>query len=301
MKVLKYIKNPLEILFLLDRKIKILHLLPDKAYLKLRFRVKLHKKLDLKNPKTFNEKLQWLKLYNRNPEYTKMVDKYEVKNYVADIIGEEYIIPTFGIYDKFEDINFDRLPKQFVIKCTHDSGGIVICRDKDKLNIEEAKNKIEKSLKNNYFYHGREWPYKSVKPRIIIEKYMFDKNFEELKDYKLFTFNGIPKIILVCSERSKELKETWFNDKFEKLDLMEGGHGVDSNLNRPRKLKEMIKLSEELSHNIPFVRVDFYEIGDRVYFGEMTFYPASGFEDFNPEKWNDIMGNFITLNIKNGE
>ena len=151
---------------------KLLKLLPDYIFLKIKYKYKFNKKLDLNNPQTFNEKLQWLKLYDRNPEYTKMVDKYEAKKYVANIIGEEYIIPTLGVYDKFEDINFATLPNQFVIKCTHDSGGLIICKDKTKLNIKEARKKINKSLKRNYFYTGREWPYKNIKPRIIIEKYI---------------------------------------------------------------------------------------------------------------------------------
>ena len=176
---------------------KIVCILPDKIYLKLMFRIKMHRKLNLKNPQTFNEKLQWLKLYDRNYDYIKMVDKYEAKKYVADIIGSEYIIPTFGLYDKFEDINFDELPNQFVIKCTHDSGGIVICRNKESFDINAAKKKIEGSLHENYYSYGREWPYKNVKPRIIIEQYMEDNRNQSLIDYKFFCFDGEPEIMYV--------------------------------------------------------------------------------------------------------
>ena len=254
-------------------------------------------KLNLKNPQTFNEKLQWLKLYDRNPEYTKMVDKYEVREYIKEKIGEEYLIPLIGVYDKFDDIDFDELPNQFVIKCNHDSGGLVICKDKGKLNIEETRKKINKSLKTNYYYDGREWPYKNVKPRIIIEKYMEDSNKSDLIDYKLFCFNGIPKIVLVCSERfsSSNMCETWFDMNWKLIDMTESGHRVDSTISKPKQLKKMVELSKKLSKNIPFIRVDWYEIGDKLYFGELTFYPASGFEKFEPKEWNKKIGDMLSI------
>ena len=160
----------------------------DEAYLKFMYKLKMKRKLNLSDPQTFNEKLQWLKIYDRKPEYTTMVDKYEAKKYVADIIGEEYIIPTLGVWDRFEDIDFDELPDQFVLKCTHDSGGLVICRDKSKLDLKAAKKKINKSLKRNYYWIGREWPYKNVRPRIIAEKFMTDPTSDDLQDYKFFFF-----------------------------------------------------------------------------------------------------------------
>ena len=276
---------------------KLLKLLPDYIFLKIKYKYKFNKKLDLNNPQTFNEKLQWLKLYDRNPEYTKMVDKYEAKKYVANIIGEEYIIPTLGVYDKFEDINFATLPNQFVIKCTHNSGGLIICKDKTKLNIKEARKKINKSLKRNYFYTGREWPYKNIKPRIIIEKYMENNSETELKDYKLFCFNGIPKIILVCSERfsSSNMCETWFDENWRYLDIIESNHRVNKEIKRPINFDKMKILAEKLSHNIPFLRCDFYEINKKIYFGELTFFPASGFENFKPAEWNKKLGDMIDL------
>lgn len=284
-----------------DFRLKLLTLfawVPDKKMIKVQYKIKTGKKLDLNNPKSFNEKLQWLKLYDRKDIYTTMVDKYEAKKYVANIIGEEHIIPTLGIYDRFDDIDFESLPNQFVIKCTHDSGGLVICKDKKTLDIAEAKKKIENRLKKNPFYYCREWPYKNVKPRIIIEKYMSDESGDDLKDYKFFCFNGDPKILLVCSNRSKDLKETWFDKDFNKLKIVEGGHKNDNSLEKPKKLKEMLKLSEILSKNIRFVRTDFYEINGKVYFGEITFFPASGFERFEPEEWNDKMGSWISLSDK---
>lgn len=271
---------------------------PDKIYLKMKYRREFKQKLNLKNPQTFNEKLQWLKLYNRNPEYTKMVDKYEVRKYIKEKIGEEYLIPLIGVYDKFEDIDFSKLPNQFVLKCNHDSGGLVICKDKSELNIEETRKRINRSLTTNYYYAGREWPYKNVKPRIIIEKYMEESNKSDLKDYKLFCFNGIPKIVLVCSERfsSSNMCETWFDMDWKLIDMTESGHRVDSTISKPKQLKKMVELSKKLSKNIPFIRVDWYEIGDKLYFGELTFYPASGFEKFEPKEWNKKIGDMLSIN-----
>ena len=188
-------------------------IVPDKMYLKMKFRLKMNKKLDLNQPKTFNEKLQWLKLNDRKDIYTIMVDKYEVKKYVANIIGEEHIIPTIGIYDKFDNIDFDKLPNQFVIKCTHDSGGLVIVKDKSKINIDKIRKKINKHLKRDYYFLGREWPYKNVQPRIIVEKYM-SNNGKELEDYKIHNFNGNPKLILVCKDRYTNvgLTEDFFDE-----------------------------------------------------------------------------------------
>ena len=298
MSILDYIKYPPEILLLLDRKIKILHILPDKIYLKLRFRIKMNRKLDLKNPESFSEKLQWLKLYDRNSDYIKMVDKYEAKKYVADIIGEEYIIPTLGIYDKFDDIDFDELPKQFVIKCTHDSGGIVVCRDKDELDIKKAKKKIKKSLKINYFYQGREWPYKKLKPRIIIEPYMEDNKAKELIDYKMMCFNGNVQMLFTCTERfsSDGLKVTFFDLNWNKLPFERKYKASKEKIEKPINFTKMVEFSKKISKSIPFVRIDWYEINGKLYFGEITFYPGSGLEKFYPEKWDYILGDYITLN-----
>lgn len=276
-----------------------LPILNDRAYIDISFKIKLGRKPDLDNPQTFNEKLQWLKLNDRDSSYTTMVDKYEVKGYVANILGEKYIIPTIGVYDRFEEIDFDSLPDQFVMKCTHDSGGLVIVRDKAKLNINKARRKINKSLKRNYYYPGREWPYKNVKPRIIIEKYMVDDKSKELKDYKYFCFNGKPEIILTCSERfSKDgLRETWFDSEWNLLPITEGGHEIDESIKRPKKFKEMSRLAKKLSNGIAFVRIDFYEIDGKVYFGEITFFPASGFERFDPGEWDKKLGEMIDLSV----
>ena len=279
---------------------KILNLLswvPDKFMIKLQYRIKTGKKLDLENPQTFNEKLQWLKIYDRNPLYTTMVDKYEAKKYVTSIIGEEYIIPTLGVYNHFDEIDFDKLPNEFVIKCTHDSGGVVIVKDKKSLNIKKAKKKIEKSLKKNYYYSGREWPYKNVKPRIIIEKYMVDELQKELKDYKIFCFNGTPKITLVCSERfsSDNMCETFFDINWKLYPFTENNHRIDATIKKPKTFDKMLEYSRKLSKNISFVRIDWYEIERKLYFGEITFFPASGYEKFDPEEFDEKFGTLIKL------
>ena len=274
---------------------KLLKLLPDYIFLQIKYRYKFNKKLDLKKPQTINEKLQWLKLYDRNPEYTKMVDKYEAKKYVANIIGEEYIIPTLGVYDKFEDINFATLPNQFVIKCTHDSGGLIICKDKTKLNIKEARKKINKSLKRNYFYTGREWPYKNVKPRIIAEQYMVDESGTELKDYKFFCFNGEPKLLFVAKDRPYATKFNYYDMDFKKLPFKQHYKNFNDYIEKPKGFEKMIELSRKLSKDIPHVRVDFYDINGKVYFGELTFYHFSGFEKFEPEEWDRILGDMLKL------
>ena len=266
----------------------------DETYIRFMFKVKMGKNLDLNHPRTFNEKLQWLKLYDRNLEYTTMVDKYAVKRFVADKIGAEYIIPTIGVWDKFDDIDFDALPDQFVLKCTHDSGGLIICRNKAKLDIDIARKKLEASLANNYYYMGREWPYKNVRPRIIAEQYMG----EDLRDYKLFCFEGVPRMTLVCSERFTEdgLKEDFYDEAWNHLDIQRPAHpNAILPVARPKQYELMKELAVKLSQEIPFVRIDFYEINEKVYFGEITFYPASGFEGFRPESWDMKMGNWIKL------
>lgn len=275
-------------------------LFTDKCFLKLKFRLAMGKKLDLKNPETFNEKLQWLKLYDRKSEYTGMVDKYSVREYIAKTVGEEYLIPLLGVWERFEDIDFDCLPEQFVLKCTHDSGGVVVCKNKVELDKESAREKINKSLKKNYFYQSREWPYKNIKPRIIAEKYMEDVS-GGLTDYKFMCFNGEVKSCFTCTERfsSGGLKVTFFNEKWEKLPFERGYPASAKEIARPANYAKMLQLSQELSKGIPFVRIDFYEVDGKIYFGELTFYPGSGMEIFRPEQWDYTFGSWIDLPSKN--
>ena len=270
--------------------------LPDKLYLKWKFKLMMGYKLNLDTPQTFNEKLQWLKLYDRNPDYTKMVDKYEVRKYIKEKIGEEYLIPLIGVYDKFDDIDFDKLPNQFVIKCTHDSGGLVICKDKNNLHVKAAKKKINKFMKRNYYKVHREWPYKNVKPRIIIEKYMEDTKAKELVDYKFMCFDGEPKLSFTCSERyNNGLKVTFFDLDWNKLPFERHYPSSNKKIIKPINYDLMLKFSKILSDDIPFVRVDWYEINGKLYFGELTFYPGSGYEEFTPSKYDKIIGDFIKL------
>ena len=274
----------------------------DQKFLDLCFDYYLGKKINWKNPQTYNEKLQWLKIYDRQDSYTKMVDKYEAKEYVKNIIGEEYIIPTIGIYDKFENIDFEKLPKQFVMKCTHDSGGLVICKDKSKLNLKEAKRKINQCLKVNYFNCWKEWPYKNVKPRIIIEKYMTNDDSDGINDYKFFCFNGKVKLLFIATDRVNENEETkfdFYDENFNHLPIKNGHPNALVPPSKPLNFEKMKELAEILSKDIPHLRVDFYEINGKIYFGELTFSHWAGMVPFEPEEYDLILGNWIDIsNIK---
>lgn len=273
---------------------KLFRWLDDEDYLKFSYKITMGKKLNLSDPRTFSEKLQWLKLNNRENLYTTIVDKYAVKQYIANQIGTEYIIPTLGVWDSFEEIEFDKLPNQFVLKCTHDSGGLVVCKDKTTLNVEWARKKINRSLENDFYLVGREWPYKNVPHRIIAEQYMAD----DLRDYKLFCFNGVPRMTLVCSERFTKdgLKEDFYDEAWNHLDVQRPNHGnAILPIERPKQYELMKELAAKLSEKMPFARIDFYEINEKVYFGEITFYPASGFEGFKPEEWDLKLGEWIKL------
>lgn len=277
----------------------LLRWIPDKTYLKLIYWAQFKKKLNIDNPKSFNEKLQWLKLYDRNPNYITMVDKLEVKKYVSKIIGDEYVIPTIGEYDSFDDIDFNALPNQFVLKCTHDSGGLVVCRDKHKLDIREAKNKINRSLKNNYFNLGREWPYKNVKPKIIAEKYMEDASSNELIDYKWFCCNGKVKFLYVSHglENHATARISFYDLQYNEVSFRRVDYEpFDSKPPKPKNFDDMIKIAEKLSANIPFVRIDLYEINEKIYFSEITFSPCTGLIPFEPIEWDMKLGELLTIN-----
>lgn len=273
-----------------------LRFLPDKLYLQLYYFPRFKRLCDFKNPKTYNEKLNWLKVNYKNPLYTKLVDKYEVKEYVAEIIGDEYIIPTLGVWNSFDEIDFDKLPNQFVLKCTHDSEGLVICKDKSKLDKAEAKAKIEAAMGFNFFYIGREWPYKDVKPRIIAEAYMEDHVDGELRDYKFFCFDGEPKAMFVASGRSQgATKFDYFDLSFNRLDIKQHYPNTQGQVRKPETFDKMVELSKVLSKDMPHVRVDFYEVDGKLYFGELTFFHFSGFMPFEPSKWDEIFGDWLKL------
>ena len=270
----------------------------DEKYLKMLWRLKFHKSLNLDNPQTFNEKLQWLKIHDRKPIYTTMADKYVVKKYVADKIGGEYIIPTLGVWESFEDINFDILPNQFVLKCTHDSGGIIIVKDKNNFDKKSARKLLERNLIRNFYYCGREWPYKNVPPRIIAEKYMEDSQDKELRDYKFYCFDGkVHALLLVTNRHGKgKMYFDYFDSEFSHLNLTNHWHSnAPVTPRKPYSFDTMIELAKILSTGIPHVRVDFYEMNGRVYFGEMTFYNNSGFLKIHPDDWEIEWGNLIRL------
>ncbi len=281
----------------------LLKVLPDKPYLKMFFKLKLNKTLNLKNPKTYNEKLQWLKLYNRNPEYSKIVDKYEFKKYIAEKLGSEYVIPTIGRWEKFDDIDFDALPEKFVLKCNHDSGGLVICKDKSKLDIQAAKEKIEKCMKVNYYWRGREWPYKQVKTCIIAEEYLDMP--AGLTEYKLFGFNGRTEIVLVCKgiAHTSNRTNTYFDRAFNKLSLQSLLPNQKEEEQKPAEYEQLLAIADKLSEGIPQVRVDLYIFEGKIYVGEMTFFHNSGMCPIYPEEWDEKMGDFIKLpsEVKNND
>ena len=273
----------------------------DELYLKLLFLFEMHYWPDLKHPKTFNEKLQWLKLHNRKPEFTTMVDKYAVKKYVADRIGEQYIIPTLGVWDSFDQIDFDSLPNQFVLKTTHGGGGlaVVICKDKKTFDKRRAKRILEKSLHSDIYMKYREWPYKDVPKRIIAEKYMVDESGTELKDYKFFCFNGEPKYMLLVSGRQAGKKIfDYFDLNWNHLPVHDVGcPGAERLPAKPDNFEEMIFIAKKLSKGMTHVRVDFYNINCKIFFGELTFFDGSGLCVYDPREWDFKFGQFLKLPI----
>lgn len=281
------------------KRLNLEHCIPDKQFLQLQYRWRFNKRLDLNNPLTFSEKLQWLKLYDRKPEYTMMVDKYAVKKYVADLIGEEYIIPTLGVWEKPEDIEWDNLPDQFVLKCTHDSGGLVICHDKTQLNKAKAIKKLNDCLKVNYYWPFREWPYKKVKPRVIAEKYIEpEPGKKDLPDYKFFCFDGVVKGLFVATERqnpNEEVKFDFFDADFNHLPFRQGHDHAIVTPKKPKTFEAMKEAASILSKGLPHARIDFYEAGDKVLFGEITFFHFSGLVPFEPDEWDCKFGEWIKL------
>lgn len=297
-----YLKNPYQVFEVL-RSHNMTNWIPDELYLRMLYKEYIGKNLNLKNPLTFNEKLQWLKLNDRNPLYTVLVDKHAVKQYVEEKIGKEYVIPTIAMWERVEDIKISNLPDRFVLKCTHDSGGVVICRDKGKFDLLNAQNKLKRNLKKNYYYSTREWPYKHVKPRIIAEPYLESENGNTLNDYKLLIFNGKHKCSFVCSGRNSEagLHVTFYDPEWNVMPFERHYPRSSQKQERPCSYKKMIQLAEILSEGIPFVRVDFYEVGGNPYFGEMTFFPGGGFEEFSPEIWDRKLGDMLDITAVGGQ
>ncbi len=267
----------------------------DVLFLKIYYLIKMKERLNINNPRSYTQKVQWLKVHNNSVLYSNMVDKYTVKKIVSGIIGDNHIISLIGVWDKFEDINFDSLPDQFVLKTTHDSGNVVICKNKKELDIEFLRLKFNKALRMNYFYKSREYPYKNVVPRLIAEEYMIDKNNTELIDYKFFCFHGEPKFVQITDTVNGQRKVSYFDMEFNLMPFTTdsiGSHKFD----KPAKFNEMIDIACKLSKDIIHVRIDLYVINNQVYFGEFTFHNNGGIVIFNPKEWNNTIGGWININ-----
>ena len=274
--------------------------IPSEWYLKWVYCGETGRKLNLKNPTRYTELLQWIKLYDHNPKYTVMVDKAEAKKWAAKLIGEEHIIPTLGVWEHFDDIDFSQLPDQFVLKCTHDSGSVIVCRNKAELNLTAAKAKLEKALKKEYFYEGRQWPYKNVKPRIIAEQYLVNDETGDLRDYKFFSFSGEPKVMYIATGRGTGATYgDFFDMSFQHLDLCIDHQMAPTVPQKPALFEEMKAAARKLAQGIPQVRVDFYEVNGQFYFGEMTFFHCSGFTSFHPDEWDMTFGEWTLEGLQN--
>ena len=275
--------------------------LDDKAYLTLQYRCICQKTINWERPQTFNEKLQWLKLNYRKELSTILVDKYRVKKYIADLIGEEYVIPLLGKWHNPEDIDFNQLPEQFVIKCNHNCGGMCICKDKSQLDITKIKKELKKSLKEDYYLLGREWPYKNVKRCVFAEKYVVDESDSELKDYKFFCFNGEPDFFKIDFDRFVNHKANYYDLDWNILPFEEKvcPPMPNKHIPKPTNFEKMVELARILAKGWPFVRVDFYNVNGKIYFGEMTFFPASGLGVFKPEEADLMIGEKLLLPLQN--
>lgn len=277
---------------------RLVYVLPDKWYLYFRFKNRVGYWPHLNHPRTFNEKLQWLKLNDRHAEYTQMVDKIDAKKYVASIIGDKYIIPTLGVWNSVDEIEWDKLPNQFVIKVSSDSGGIVVCKDKQTLDIEKAKEKLSNGWGKNYYVHNKEYPYRDLTPRIIAEEYKEDESGYELRDYKIFCFNGEPKILFVASDRQKAGEDTkfdFFDLNWNHLPFTNGHPNSKEFIAKPKNFDEMLEIAKKLSVGIPQVRIDLYNCNGQIYFGEITFFHWSGMTAFDPIEWDFKLGKMIKL------
>jgi len=288
----KLLRHPLDLVQPLGSN-GLLNWMSDRTYLKLVYKSKFGKTLNLQNPQTFNEKLQWLKLHDRNPKYTAMVDKYLVRDFIKEKIGEEYLIPLLGVWDEVDNIDFGTLPDKFVLKTNHDSQGVVICKDKSILNIKKTKFFLNNHLKNNGYWYGREWPYKNIKPRIICEKYI-SKDGESPDDYKVMCFNGEPKLIQVHKGRFSDHTTDYYDIDWNLMNLKTSVPNSGRITEKPPVLDEMLEVSKILSKDIRHIRVDFYYVNGKLFFGELTFFDASGY-DYYPVEYSDLLGSWIDL------
>lgn len=272
-------------------------LIPDKLFLKLLYRKRMGQWPNFSNPKSFNEKIQWLKLNDRKQEYSCLVDKIKVKRVISEKIGDEHVLPILGVWDNADDVEIEDLPNSFVLKTNHDCGGVVLCSDKNTFDLEDAKSVLRIHLNRNYYWSSREWPYRFVTPRVFAEEYLQPDDDLGLKDYKMFTFSNGRIITLVCENRfgSQGMSETFFDEEWNWLDITEGDHGVNPSCRKPAYFEEMKNAAKILSEGVAFLRVDFFEAKNQFYCGELTFYPNSGFEKFIPNSWNEVFGGWISL------
>lgn len=295
-----YIREPWRII-VSPRMRSLSRFVPDKLYLECKYLEQMHMKLDWECPRDYTQKIQWLKLHDFKPEYTKMVDKYLAKEYVAERIGEQYIIPTYGAWDRFEDINFDDLPDQFVLKCNHDSSSVIICLDKKNFDMEAARRRLTYCLKRDFFYAAREYPYKYVKRKIIAEAYIEDAELQELRDYKFFTFDGEPKLVHIVSNRQNKNEETYgdfFDMDYRHVEMKMGHNFAPNSPRKPKNFDKMKEFARILSAGTRHLRVDFYEANGNLYFGELTFYQDAGWVKIEPYEWNVKLGSWISLDEK---
>lgn len=268
----------------------------DEKKLRKLFKKRVNRELNLKNPVKYNDKIQWLKLYWRDPLATKCADKYKVREFISETIGDEYLNELIAVYDSVDEIDIQALPQSFVLKGTHGSGYNIICKDKDKMNWKKEFKKMRRWLRLSYYLEEREWVYKDIKPRIICEKYMEEANAEDLRDYKIFCFNGEPKLIQVDANRFNDHKRNYYDLDWNLLDIsIDVPSDTETIIHPPEKLSEMIELSKVLSKNFPHVRVDFYEVDQKIIFGELTFFHSSGFGQFNPPEYETEWGNYLEL------
>lgn len=275
-----------------------LFFLPDKLYLQLFYFAAVGKFINFKSPEGYNEKLQWLKINRKNPEYSKLVDKLAVRDHIKNTLGEEYLFPLLGVFNSFDEINFAELPNQFVLKCNHDSGSTKVIKDKSALtekDFKELRTHFSNRLKHDYFYAGREYPYKGIKSCIMIEKLMVDTGKSDITDYKFFCFDGVPKVLLVATDRQTDCRFDYFDMDFNHLDIIDHFPQSEKPIPKPLCFDKMKELAAQLSQGIKTVRMDFYEINGQIYFGEYTFFSGGGFDLYIQPEWEKQMGDWIKL------
>lgn len=293
MNIKKYLKKPSYILEYLSAK-GLLNWMNDKVYIKLIYKIEFGKKLNLKNPQTFNEKMNYLKIYDRNLKYSSLADKKLVKEYVSNLIGDEYVIETYNSWTNTDVMNIDDLPDEFVLKCNHDSNGVIICRDKNNFDLDEAKRRLEKSLKKNYYYQLREWPYKNIKPQIIAEKFIEDTDSDDLRDYKFLCFNGEPKYVYV-TVKNDNIYENYYDLNFNVVDINHGFPRHVPEFKKPKNFNKMIEIVKRLSYGIPFIRIDLHNVNGKIYFGEFTFYDWGAMRPYINEDIDLKLGNMLDI------